>query len=42
MFKEGTKKYFCKSITDDSDEEIEEEKPKDKYLSGQCFLKIKN
>jgi superfamily II DNA or RNA helicase len=32
-----------KSITTDSDEEIEveEEKPKDKYLSGVCFLKIK-
>jgi superfamily II DNA or RNA helicase len=33
-----------KSITNDSDEEIEEEpeKPKDKYLAGVCFLKIKN
>jgi hypothetical protein len=32
-----------KSITNDSDEEIEEEpeKPKDKYLAGVCFLKIK-
>jgi hypothetical protein len=32
-----------KSITNDSDEEIDEEpeKPKDKYLSGQCFLKFK-
>jgi superfamily II DNA or RNA helicase len=32
-----------KSIANDSDEEIEEEpeKPKDKYLSGQCFLKFK-
>jgi superfamily II DNA or RNA helicase len=32
-----------KSITNDSDEEIDEEpeKPKDKYLAGVCFLKIK-
>ena len=32
-----------KSITNDSDEEIEEEpeKPKDKYLAGVCFLKMK-
>jgi len=32
-----------KSITNDSDEESEEEpeKPKDKYLAGVCFLKIK-
>jgi superfamily II DNA or RNA helicase len=32
-----------KSITNDSDEEIDEEpeKPKDKYLSGQCFLRFK-
>jgi superfamily II DNA or RNA helicase len=32
-----------KSITNDSDEEIEEEpeKPKDKYLAGVCFLKVK-
>ena len=32
-----------KSITNDSDEEIENEpeKPKDKYLAGVCFLKIK-
>jgi len=31
-----------KSITNDSDEEIDEEpeKPKDKYLAGVCFLKI--
>jgi superfamily II DNA or RNA helicase len=32
-----------KSIANDSDEEIDEEpeKPKDKYLAGQCFLKFK-
>ena len=32
-----------KSITNDSDEEIEDEpeKPKDKYLAGVCFLKMK-
>ena len=32
-----------KSIANDSDEEIDEEpeKPKDKYLTGQCFLKFK-
>jgi superfamily II DNA or RNA helicase len=32
-----------KSITNDSDEEVEEEpeKPKDKYLAGVCFLKMK-
>jgi hypothetical protein len=32
-----------KSIANDSDEEVEEEpeKPKDKYLAGVCFLKMK-
>jgi superfamily II DNA or RNA helicase len=30
-----------KSITNDSDDEIEEEVPKDKYLIGQCLLKFK-
>ena len=32
-----------KSIANDSDEEVEEEpeKPKDKYLTGVCFLKMK-
>ena len=32
-----------KSIANDSDEELEEEpeKPKDKYLAGVCFLKMK-
>jgi superfamily II DNA or RNA helicase len=30
-----------RSIAGDTDDEIEEEKPKDKYLTEQCFLKIK-
>ena len=32
-----------KSIANDSDDEVEEEpeKPKDKYLAGVCFLKMK-
>jgi len=30
-----------KSITDDSDIDSEEDKPKDKYLSGQCLLTFK-
>jgi superfamily II DNA or RNA helicase len=30
-----------KSIAGDTDDEIEEEKPKDKYLTEQCFLRIK-
>jgi hypothetical protein len=30
-----------KSIANDSDDEIEEETPKDKYLIGQCLLKFK-
>ena len=30
-----------KSIANDSDDEVEEEAPKDKYLSGVCFLKFK-
>ena len=29
------------SDTDDEEDEIVDEKPKDKYLTGQCFLKIK-
>ena len=29
------------SDTDDEEDEILDEKPKDKYLTGQCFLKIK-
>jgi len=30
-----------KSITSDSDDDFEEEEPKDKYLTGVCLLKIK-
>jgi len=30
-----------RSIAGDTDDEVEEEKPKDKYLTEQCFLKIK-
>ena len=40
---EKSKSSTDNSIANDSDQEIEEEpeKPKDKYLSGQCFLKFK-